>query len=114
METFPLLIEAGVDIMNPFQVNCKGMDTKKFKKEFEKTEKNSLNKEMKQTPVEVTTKTEVSVDGVTRSIDVDRSSYYNLEGKKYEVAVDKTGYSIRNSDGKNLGVLRKASNDSKT
>ena len=34
METFPLLIEAGVDIMNPFQVNCKGMDTKKFKKEF--------------------------------------------------------------------------------
>lgn len=34
METFPLLIEAGVDIMNPFQVNCTGMDTKKFKKEF--------------------------------------------------------------------------------
>jgi uroporphyrinogen decarboxylase len=34
METFPLLIEAGVDIMNPFQVNCAGMDTKKFKKEF--------------------------------------------------------------------------------
>lgn len=36
METFPLLIEAGVDIMNPFQVNCAGMDTKKFKKEFGK------------------------------------------------------------------------------
>jgi uroporphyrinogen decarboxylase len=36
METFPLLIEAGVDIMNPFQVNCTGMDTKKFKKEFGK------------------------------------------------------------------------------
>jgi len=36
METFPLLIEAGVDIMNPFQVNCKGMDTKKFKQEFGK------------------------------------------------------------------------------
>jgi uroporphyrinogen decarboxylase len=34
MESFPLLIEAGVDIMNPFQVNCLGMDTKKFKKEF--------------------------------------------------------------------------------
>ncbi len=34
METFPLLIEAGVDIMNPFQVNCAGMDTRKFKKEF--------------------------------------------------------------------------------
>ena len=34
IETFPLLIEAGVDIMNPFQVNCEGMDTRKFKKEF--------------------------------------------------------------------------------
>ena len=34
-ETLPLLIEAGVDIMNPWQVNCKGMDdTAKFKREF--------------------------------------------------------------------------------
>ena len=36
-ETLPLLIEAGVDIMNPWQVNCAGMgDTKKFKREFGK------------------------------------------------------------------------------
>jgi uroporphyrinogen decarboxylase len=34
METIPLLIEAGVDILNPFQVNCAGMDTALFKKEF--------------------------------------------------------------------------------
>lgn len=34
METIPLLIEAGVDILNPFQVNCRGMDTAKFKKEY--------------------------------------------------------------------------------
>ena len=34
-DTVPLLIEAGVDIMNPWQVNCKGMeDTRKFKKEY--------------------------------------------------------------------------------
>jgi uroporphyrinogen decarboxylase len=34
-ETIPLLIEAGVDILNPWQVNCTGMgDTKRFKKEF--------------------------------------------------------------------------------
>lgn len=34
-ETLPLLIEAGIDIINPWQVNCKGMDdTAKFKKEF--------------------------------------------------------------------------------
>ena len=36
-ESLPLLIEAGVDIINPWQVNCKGMDdTAKFKKEFGK------------------------------------------------------------------------------
>jgi uroporphyrinogen decarboxylase len=36
-DTLPLLIEAGVDIMNPWQVNCKGMDdTAKFKREFGK------------------------------------------------------------------------------
>jgi uroporphyrinogen decarboxylase len=34
-ETLPLLIEAGVDIINPWQVNCAGMDdTAKFKREF--------------------------------------------------------------------------------
>lgn len=32
METIPLLIDAGVDILNPFQVSCAGMDTAKFKK----------------------------------------------------------------------------------
>lgn len=36
-ETLPLLIEAGVDIINPWQVNCAGMDdTAKFKREFGK------------------------------------------------------------------------------
>jgi len=35
-EAIPLLIEAGVDILNPVQVNCKGMDTKVLKKEFGK------------------------------------------------------------------------------
>ncbi|MFO7615985.1 MAG: uroporphyrinogen decarboxylase family protein [Bacteroidales bacterium] len=36
METIPLLIEAGVDILNPFQVNCRGMDTARFKRDFGK------------------------------------------------------------------------------
>ncbi len=36
-QTLPLLIEAGVDIINPWQVNCKGMDdTAQFKREFGK------------------------------------------------------------------------------
>ena len=36
METIPLLIEAGVDILNPFQVNCRGMDTARFKRDYGK------------------------------------------------------------------------------
>lgn len=32
--TIPLLIDAGVDILNPVQVNCKGMDTKWLKREY--------------------------------------------------------------------------------
>lgn len=36
-ETLPLLIEAGADIINPWQVNCTGMDdTARFKREFGK------------------------------------------------------------------------------
>ena len=36
-ETLPLLIEAGVDIINPWQVSCRGMDdTARFKREFGK------------------------------------------------------------------------------
>ena len=34
-DSLPLLVEAGVDIMNPWQVNCRGMDdTRKFKREW--------------------------------------------------------------------------------
>jgi len=34
-ESIPLLIEAGVDILNPWQVNCRGMDdTARFKREY--------------------------------------------------------------------------------
>lgn len=36
-DTIPLLIEAGVDILNPWQVNCSGMDdTARFKREYGK------------------------------------------------------------------------------
>lgn len=79
--------------------------------EFENQESSVLNKDVKSSPVQVQSKTEVSVDGVTRSIDIDRSAYYNYNGNKYEVAVDKTGYSLKSNKGKDLGVLRKTSNN---
>jgi len=35
-QAIPLLIEAGIDILNPVQVNCRDMDTRTLKKEFGK------------------------------------------------------------------------------
>ncbi|TGD59404.1 hypothetical protein [Flavobacterium humi] len=79
--------------------------------EMKQEKSDPLNKEMKDTPVQVTATTEVSVDGVTRVVDVDRSSYYNLNGQKYQVALDKSGYSIFGSTGKKAAILRKTSNN---
>jgi len=71
-----------------------------------------LNKEMKNTPVQVLATTEVSVNGVTKVVDVDRSSYYNLDGKKYQLTADKSGYSMFAPSGKKAAVIRKTSNNS--
>lgn len=80
--------------------------------ELKDAESKTLNKEMKDTPVQVTATTEVTVDGVTRTIDVDRSAYYLLNGQKYQIATDKTGYTMTMPDTKRLALLRKTSNDS--
>ncbi len=79
--------------------------------ELKDADSNVLNKEMKETPVQVTATTEVTANGVTRVIDVDRSAYYNLNGSKYQVAVDKTGYTMFTPTGKKTAVLRKTSNN---
>ena len=80
--------------------------------ELKDAESKTLNKEMKDTPVQVTATTEVTVDGVTRTIDVDRSAYYLLNGQKYQIATDKVGYTMTMPDTKRLALLRKTSNDS--
>ena len=67
---------------------------------------------MVETPVKVTATTEVTVDGVTRTVDVDRSAYYlGQNGTKYQVAIDKSGYSVILPDSKKPALLRKTSND---
>ena len=94
------------------QQTVKKEETKEVQKiEFENQESSDLNKDVKSTPVQVESKTEVSVDGVTRSVDIDRSAYYNYGGAKYQVAIDKSGYTFKNSDGENLGFMRKTSNN---
>ncbi|MBN9283033.1 MULTISPECIES: hypothetical protein [unclassified Flavobacterium] len=72
----------------------------------------SLNKEMQLGPTQVVSKVKVTVDGVTRYVDVDRSAYYTYKGQKYQVLLDKVGYTIINPDTKKqLAVLRETSNN---
>lgn len=78
--------------------------------ELKEEKPNSLNIETKDSPVQVTTTTKITnPDGTTRTVDIDRSSYYELEGKKFNVASYENGYKLFSDDKKTSGLLRKTS-----
>ncbi|MBG6109567.1 hypothetical protein H4V97_002921 [Flavobacterium sp. CG_23.5] len=79
--------------------------------ELKDADSNVLNKDIQASPVQVTATTAVSADGVTKVIEVDRSAYYNLGGKKYKVATDTSGYTMFLPDGKKEAILRRTSNN---
>jgi hypothetical protein len=69
--------------------------------------------DVKASPVNVkTTTTITNPDGSTRTVDIDRSSYYILNGKKYNVSLDSKGYRILSEDKKEEAFLRKTSTNS--
>lgn len=73
----------------------------------------ALNKDMKPTPIDVTSKTQiVNPDGSTRTVDVDRSSYYESNGKKVQLSLDANGYSMIIPETKTKTLLRKTSTNS--
>ena len=72
---------------------------------------NTLNTEIKDTPVQVTTTTKVSVDGVQKVIDVDHSAYYTNNNAKYQIVADKSGYTITDPNTSKLAFLRRTSNN---
>jgi len=74
----------------------------------------SLNKEMKETPTQVTSVTQITnPDGTTRTVDVDRSATYtSSNGKKYNVQLDAMGYRVTSDQLKKPALLRKTSNNS--
>ena len=79
--------------------------------ELKDADSNVLNKEIKSTPVEVTTTTTMSANGVTNSVQVDRSAYYDLNGERYQVKLSESGYNIYQPNTKKAAVLRKTSNN---
>ncbi len=79
--------------------------------ELENADSKELNKSVKATPFRVTSTTQVTgPDGTTRTIAVDRSAIYSIGDNKYEVSLDKMGYTMMNN-GKKMGVLRATSNN---
>lgn len=73
---------------------------------------NTLNIDSKSSPVTVTTSTSITnPDGTTRTVDVDRSSYYLSNGVKYKLNLDASGYTISNGNNK-PALLRKTSTNS--
>ncbi|WP_396145120.1 hypothetical protein [Flavobacterium sp.] len=81
--------------------------------ELKEEKPNTLNIETKDSPVVVTTTTKITnPDGSTRTVDVDRSSYYMYDNKKYNVELDANGYRITGDDIKKSALLRKTSTNS--
>ena len=81
--------------------------------ELENADSKVLNKDMKETPVEVTTKTTVTnPDGTTRTVGIDRSSYYDVDGQRYKLSLDPSGYVITGPDQEQVGILRATTTNS--
>jgi hypothetical protein len=73
---------------------------------------NTINIPTINSPVNVTTTTKITnPDGSTRTVDVDRSSYYESNGNKYKLALDASGYVLSYGNTK-PALLRKTSTNS--
>ena len=80
--------------------------------ELNEAKPNTLNIDMKASPVSVTTTTQITnPDGTTRTVDVDRSSYYASNGNQYKLALDASGYTLSSGNSK-PALLRKTSTNS--
>ena len=81
--------------------------------ELKEQEPKNINMDLKDSPVMVkNTTTITNPDGSTRTVDVDRSSYYTYNGKKYNVALDSKGYRILSEDLREEAFLRKTTTNS--
>jgi hypothetical protein len=73
---------------------------------------NTVNIPTINSPVNVTKTTKITnPDGSTRTVDIDRSSYYESNGNKYKLALDASGYVLTYGNSK-PALLRKTSTNS--
>jgi hypothetical protein len=80
--------------------------------ELEQEKPNTLNIEIKDSPVQITTTTKITnPDGSTRTVDIDRSAYYESKGKAYKLTLDAAGYTMTYGKSRQA-LLRKTSTNS--
>ena len=79
--------------------------------ELKEVPEGTLNTDIKPSPVQVTATTKVSVDGEEKTIDVDHSAYYMYNNEKYQVSLNKSGYTLTNSNSTKPSYLRRTSNN---
>ena len=79
--------------------------------ELKEAQPNTLNIEMKDSPVEVTAVTKVKENGITKIVDVDHSAYYSLNGQKYQISSDNSGYTMTIPNRTRTATLRRTSNN---
>ena len=76
--------------------------------ELKEAQANTINVEIKDSPVEVLKTTQITnADGSTRTVDVDRSGYYQGSNNvKYKVSLDSRGYTLVSDVSKKPALLR--------
>lgn len=81
--------------------------------ELENGASDALNKDMKNSPVEiVSTTTITNPDGTTRTVSVDRSSSYEFNSTAYRLSLDPSGYVVTNTNNEKIGLLRATTTNS--
>ena len=85
----------------------------KQKIELQNADSKALNKDMKDSPIEMmSTTTITNPDGTTRTVAIDRSSAYQFEGKNYMLSLDPSGYVVSDSENIKIGLLRATTTNS--
>lgn len=78
--------------------------------ELKDADSKKLNKDIAPTPVQVNSSTTVSGSGIPTQ-EINRSSYYTMNGQSYQFVTDNTGYRIASPDNVNYAKMRKTSNN---
>jgi hypothetical protein len=77
--------------------------------ELGKENQNSINIHTIESPILVSTSTKINnPDGTTRTVELDRSGYYENNGRIYVLALDASGYILTHGETKSV-LLRKTS-----